>query len=223
MGLLSRKTKTDAVQFARRFYDESVFGPDPTGGDFMRTYADVNHRLISEADPSFADVDLNAFKNELLAMRVEMIQTAWTHKSKDEPAIAISQFTRNYLADKQPSNLWEVMADYNQAVAESATFGADGKTRMGRARIVMVAKMRADLFDSLVKKGHDPDAVARVLNRFGSLAEWKNPATQGLIAFCVTRHLDLEGSQAIWEPLSAVAYGFYQGAKEALDGVRLTA
>lgn len=223
MGLFSHKTKTDAVQFARGFYDEFVFGPDPAGGDFMLMIAETNQRLINEADPSFAEVDLGAFKDELLAMRLEMIQTAWTHGSKDEPAIAISKFTREYLADKQWDDLWEVMTDYNQAVAESATFRADGNTRTGRATITFVNVSRTNLFDALVTKGHDSDAVARVVNRFGSLPKWKAGIVQGLVAIRLTRHLNLEGSQAIWEPLSAVAHGFYRGAKEALEGVTLTA
>ncbi len=221
MGLLSRKTKTDAVQFARRFYDESVFAEGPGGLDMMATFTQTNHRLISEADPSFADVDIDAFNNELLAMRMEMIQTAWTHKSKDEPAITISQFTKEYLGDKQPSNLWEVMADYNHAVAEAASVGIDGKSRLGRATLVGINKMRADLFDKWYAATGDEEAVARVIKRLGSQANWKDPRTQALIAFQVTRHLDLEGSEDIWHPLSAVAYGFYQGAKEALDGVKL--
>jgi len=79
MGLFSRKTKTDGAEFANGFYDRFVFGPDPTGGDFAQTFAESTQRLIVEAAPSFEAVSLPKLKEELRALRLEMIGTAWTH------------------------------------------------------------------------------------------------------------------------------------------------
>jgi hypothetical protein len=223
MGLFSHKAKTDAVEFTRHFYDRYVFGPDPTGGDFALAFADTNRRLISEADASFAEVSLAKLKEELLALRLEMIGTAWTHESKAEAALAVSEFTKQYLANIGRSDLWEAMTDYNQAVAQSATYGTDPKSRMGRGRITFVNSMRAELFDDWAQQGRDPEAAARVANRFGSEVSWKKGITQGLLAIRLTRRLDFEGSDPIWERLAAVSYGFYQGAKEALEKVTLIA
>jgi len=44
---------------------------------------------------------------------------------------------------------------------------------------------------------------------------------QGAVAVRMTHRLDIEGSDAVWERLAAIAHGFFQGAKEALDDVRL--
>jgi hypothetical protein len=224
MGLFSRKTKTDAVEFAQDFYDRFVFGSFPTTEiDFALGFADTNRRLIIEADASFAEVNADTFKDELLGLRLEMIGTAWTHKSTEEAALAVSEFTREYLISSQRGHLWEVMTEYNLALSESVTHGADPKTRRGRAKITFVNSMRVQLFDGWVAKGRDPEAVARVVNRFGSEKSWKIGITQGLLAIKVTRRLKLEGSNAIWERLAATSYGFYQGAKEALEEVTLTA
>jgi hypothetical protein len=114
------------------------------------------------------------------------------------------------------------MTDYNEAVADSTTYGADPKTGAGRARIVFVNTTRANLFEAWVTQGRDPEAAARVANRVGSETSWKRGTTQLLVAVRMTRRLGIEGSDPIWERLAAVAYGFYQGAKEALEGVQLT-
>lgn len=222
MGFLSRKTKTDAVEFARDFYERSVFGSLTAGRDFASVFADTNRNLVIEADASFAEVNLDTFKEELLGLWLEMIGTAWTHKSTEEVAVAVSEFTREYLVGSQRGHLWEAMTDYNEAVAQSVTYGTDPKTRTGRAKITFVNVTRANRFDSWVEKGRDPEAVARVLNRFGSEKSWKIGSTQSLLAIRVTRRLKLEGSEAIWERLAATSYGFYQGAKEALEKVTLT-
>lgn len=222
MGLFSRKTKTDAAEFTRGFYDRSVFGPDPTGEDFAQTYAESTWHLIIKAAPSFAAASVPKLKEELRALRLEMIGTAWTHESKPEAALAVNEFTKGYLSGIGRFDLWEAMTEYNKAVADSTTYGADPKTGAGRARIVMVNTTRANLFEDWVGQGRDPEAAARVANRAGSEASWKTGITQLVLAVQMTRRLDIEGSDPIWERLAAVAYGFYQGAKEALDDVQLT-
>src|SRR5712692_2323476 len=103
---------------------------------------------------------------------------------------------------------WEAMTDYNKAVADSTTYGADPKTGAGRARIVMVNTTRANLFDDWVRHGRDAEAAARVANRVGSEASWKSGVTQGMVAVHMTRRLEIEGSNPIWERLAAVADGF---------------
>jgi hypothetical protein len=221
MAFFSRKTKTDAAEFAKSFYDRYVFGPDPSGDDFAQTVAEVTRRQISEADSSFAAVSLARLKEELLALWLEMIGTAWTHESKVEAAVASSEATKGYLAALGRLDLWEAMADYNAAVAESATYGADPQSRTGRAWLLMVNKGRADFFDEW-HQGRDGEAVARVANRIHAVASYKSGAMQSMVALQVTHRLEIEGSDPIWEQLAAFAHGFYQGAKEALGGVRLT-
>jgi hypothetical protein len=210
------------VQFSRSFYDRSVFGPDPTGGDFFEQFAESTRRLIVEADASFDAVSLPKLKEELRALRLEMIGTAWTHESKFEAALAISEFTKMYLADIGRSDLWEAMTAYNKAIAESTTHGADPKTGSGRARIVFLNTTRANLFETWVNAGRDGEAIARVANRVGSEASVKAGTAQLFLALRLTERVGIEGSQPIVERLAAVAHGFYQGAKEALDDVQLT-
>lgn len=149
---------------------------------------------------------------------MEMIGIAWTQWSKPEIALAISKFTKQFLSDVGRSDIWETMSDYNQAVAESATYGATFKSRIGRTKITYINVTRSDFFDAWYEEGYEPDVIARVANRFGSkVNRWRRGRRAGktlsLLAFQVTRRLDIQGSILIWELLTLIAYGNYKGAR----------
>lgn len=222
LALLSRKTKTNAAEFTKTFYDRFVFGPDPTGDDAAETYADFARDRIARVAPAFAAVDLKEWTEELRALWLEMIGVAWTHKSKAEAALAVSEYTKAYLSSIGRLVLWETMAEYNTAVADSATHGADPSRGTGRVRIIRINEGRADFFDKW-HEGRDLQAVARVANRIGSEASFKSGVLQGCVALQVTRRLGVEGSDPMMLELGTVAHGFYQGARDELDGVQLMA
>jgi len=220
MPLLSRKTKTDAAEFAKSFYDRHVFGPGAGGDDFSETFADVARRRIAVDAPSFAEVGLSELTEELRALRLEMIGTAWTHKSKVQAALAVSECTKAYLSAIGRSDLWEAMGEYNQAVAESVMSGRVLERGTDRAFSTLINAGRMDFWKKW-HEGRDGEAVARVANRFESKASLKSGALEGSVALQVTRRLGIEGSDPVWFGLGGIAHGFYQGASEALDGVQL--
>jgi hypothetical protein len=215
------RSKKDVVEFTQNFYNTYLFSSGPI--DAVSAYAEVAYRNIREADPSLGSVLPSKLKDEMLGLQLEMIGTAWTHKSKESAAIGNSEFTQFYLVNRSRSDLWEVMGDYNQVVAASATHGADPSTTGGRGRIAFINSMRADLFDSWIAKGHDGEAVARVVNRLGSQSYWHKGVTPMLLGIRMMTRLEFKGSQGVAEKLAAIAFGFYQGAKESVDGVKLTA
>lgn len=223
MNLPFFKTKKDAASFSRDFYESYLFGTNSLGIDLVSTYAETTHRTICKTDPAFAEVKLPKLKDEMLGLQLEMIGTAWTHKSKEKAAIANSEFTKQYLADKDRADLWEIMGQYNQRIAESATYGSNSSTAGGRVHITYMNGMRIGIFDSWIAKGHDVEAVARVVNRLGSDTSWTRGVTPTMLGIRMMLRLDLEGTDSIAEKLAAVSFGFYQGASEALDGVKLTA
>ncbi|NLY01667.1 MAG: hypothetical protein GXY83_36740 [Rhodopirellula sp.] len=222
MGLFSRKSRTNAIGFSREFYDKYVFG-SVRGVGLEEAYAEVVRKNICKSDSSFAAVSLEDLTEELRAVHLEMIGTAWTHASKSEVAFEVSKFTKQYLADLDRRDLWEAMGAYNQIVAQSATKGE------GERLQAAIAKQRADLFDdlfdNLAKRESDrewvADAIARVANRIGSERSRKTGKMQAFVGIRVMSRLEIEGSDQIVEGLAAVVHGFYQGATEALDKVEL--
>jgi hypothetical protein len=219
MGIPFFKTKKNTVDFSRDFYEQHLFS---SKFDVGGTYAQVVHSNVCKADTEFARVQLSKLKDEMLGLQLEMIGTAWTHKSKENAAIATSEFTKRYLAHKERTDLWEIMGEYNQIVASSTTYGSKPDTPGGRAHIAFTNSMRMDIFDGWIKKGHDEEAVARVVNRLMSETSWNKGITPVLLGTRMMFRLNVE-SEAIAQSLAAIAFGFYQGAKESLDGVKLTA
>ncbi len=218
------KTKKDAVEFSRDFYETYLFGPKIGGLDPVAVYAETVYRTISKDDAMFSAVQLPKLRDELLGLQLEMIGTAWTYKSKEPAAMANSNFTRKYLADMGRSDLWEIMGEYNHRVADSASYAIDPKSRLGRAQRVFLNEMRTGKFDTWHEKGiYDSQAIARVVNRLGTDTAWNKGLTPGMIGIRAMLRLDIEGTDLIGERLAAVAYGFYTGAEEALDWVKLTA
>lgn len=223
MGIFSRKTKRDAGEFSQDFFDRFIFGLHPTGTAFASIYAETTRKLVSEVVPSFAEVSLPKLTEELRALWLETIGTAWTHQSKPEAAVAVSEFTKRYLSNIDRADLWEAMTDYNKVVARSVTHGADPNSGAGRARATSVNQMRFSQFKAWREQGRDLEAAARVANRCGSELSWEAGITAGFLAIRLTLRLGVEGSDLIFERLSANIHGFYQGAKEALEKVELTA
>ncbi len=218
------KTKKDAVEFSRNFYESYLFGLKIGGLDPAAVYAETVHRTISKDDAMFSAVQLPKLKDELLGLQLEMIGTAWTYKSKEPAAMANSDFTKKYLADKGRSDLWEIMGEYNQRVAASSSLGIDPDSRLGRGQRVFLNSMRTGIFDTWHAKGiYDNQVIARVVNRLGSDIAWNKGLTPGMVGIRAMLRLDIEGTDLIGERLAAVAFGFYQGAKEALDDVKLVA
>jgi len=222
MGIFSGKRKISYLELCRDFYDRFVFADRIADGDPHQLFSESTLRLITDADASFSSVSVDEFAFNLLAMRLEVIGTAWSHKSKDIVALKISEFTKAYLEESDRQALWVVMSVFNQAVAESATYGADSNTRLGRSRITFINSMRTGLFDEWTQGGHDPEAAARVANRHGTEPMWKDGVVQGLLAITLTKQLRHDGSDEIWGRLASVAEGFYQGATDAIRDVKLT-
>lgn len=218
MGLFSRKSRTNADEFSREFYDKFVFG-SVRGMDIEASYAEVVRTNISKLDSSFAAVRLENLTKELRAVHMEMTGTAWTHASTWEVASEVSKFTKQYLTDLDRLDLWDAMGAYNQIVSQSATKGEDERLR------AVIAKQRVDLFDDLTNKELDRewagDAIARVANRIGSERSRKTGKMQAFVGIRMMSRLGLEGSDQIVDGLAAVSHGFYQGSTQALDKVEL--
>jgi len=166
--MFSRREKVPCEEFCRDFYERFVFAPDIAGVDPHRLFSETTLRLITDVDSSFSSVSLHDFASNLLLMRLEVANTAWSHASKDIIALKINEFTKSCLLDSDRESLWIGMLAYNQAIEQSATYGADPNTRTGRFRITFVNDMRTRLFDEWIQKGHDSEAAARTANRLGT-------------------------------------------------------
>ena len=239
MGLLSHQPKISIEEFCRQFYDSFVFNATIRGVDINDALYKTYFDSVVEADQSFAEIDRGKFQNELTAIRMELFGLAWLHKfKKEELAIPQSLFTRRYLEENGRIKIWEIMGEYNQAIARSGIMTVrqypDGSRRFTQIDDdLLVAKMNKARFDILAKWAEsnlpkkelmtDKDdiaavCVARVANRFGVDAKRFSSITVPLLASRLADRLgcDIETNIEALFRLGAFIFGFYDGAKEGL-------
>lgn len=240
MGLFSHKPKISIKEFCRQFYDTQIFHPIIAGTDVGSVFFETVFSSVVEADQSFARVKRSAFEREMTALRVELFGLAWGHRFKQEKfTIPQSVFTRGYLEENGKLEVWDIMGEYNQAIAQSSVMTATGE-QMGTAHVVSINKLRADMFDATVgawersginvwdteptSKGYQMvQCVARVANRIGADIRRNDCILVKRLAARLAARLrcrkDLE-SEALFR-LQAVIFGLYEDAMEAIKSVNL--
>jgi hypothetical protein len=218
MGLFSRKQKVNIFDFCQDLYDSKIFYPIIAGQDFKWLYIDTAYNKIIEIDKLFNSVDRSIFRKEMMAVRMEVIGLAFKHQIKNkEILLNQSLFTRDYLIKNAESELWEIMGDYNKVIAMSSTKGANKFT------IDMINSVRASLFEEYMKKyfkdDMDGDCVSYICNREACDVAWKQQVTARQLTYRLEDRVGCSEyiSLDIIMPILTLIWGFYHGAKEAIN------
>jgi len=225
MSLFSRKPEFGVEDFSRDFYERFILNPAVEGSDVGAMYLDKVRESIVEADKSFSRVAPAVLAAATTPLRFELLALAWIHKFGDKSAIQQSVFTKGYLQEIEREDIWQDSETYNQAVARSVTAGKDPSRASDRFSVGFVTNMRVELFKEYHEAGYDDECVARVLNRLmvGDLRN--NVRTPVYLMFALFNKLGFEGdfspSDEAGSRLNAVILGFYKGARQRLDGVRI--
>ncbi len=253
MGIFSKKQKVRIEEFCNEFYEKYIINPTIDKADVGHVFSEVILKDLVEADNNFVKVDIQKMSFEIMALRLELFSLAWLHQfgnkvayehaqvlqeNKDNskfiqdvfrsvfPAVAQSVFTKNYLQEKNLTNIWEAMENYNQTVARSTTISRTLEKAFDRVYLAKVNLSRANLFDLYHKREFDDKCVARALNRLFSEETWKRKVTHGLLVFTLCDRLgfgkDFEPSKEAQFRLMAVIQGFYDGARQALGKIEIT-
>lgn len=235
MGLLSRKPKIGTEEFCQQFYDTQIFHAIIAGEDMASRFWEIVFRSVAEVDKSFADIAPAIFKREMTALRMEVFGLAWRDKFKrDEFTIRQSIFTNRYLEENGRPEVWDIMGEYNRAIADSATRAASGE-RQDAWRVAQSNKARADMFDKWAEANIcDPSAlteeekklatcVARVANRIGAEITRNDCILVKRLGARLAYRLgcDIGLNFEALLILGATIFGLYQGAKEAMKNVSL--
>ncbi len=236
MGLFSRKPTIGIEEFCREFYDKQIFHAMIGGIDAWSAFLETVFKSVSEADPSFAKIDTILFQREMTALRVELFGLAWLHKFKrEEFTLPQSFFTKRYLEENGKLEIWDIMGEYNLAIAKSSVMTATGE-QMGTAYLVSMNKLRNDMFhkwyetnigDRSTTEENEEQAkcVARVANRIGAdLMKNKEIGNRRITALLLYRlgwKIDEDLSEEALSRLIAITFGLYEGAKEAIKSVNL--
>ncbi|MBC8548092.1 MAG: hypothetical protein H8D23_00440 [Candidatus Brocadiales bacterium] len=221
MGIFKRKKKITVEEFCEIIFSEYIQMSPILGEEPWDIYCSSNHHLLSQRDPSFGDVSLNDFSDQMLALRLEVLGIASFIHFKDIFSPKINELTQSYLSEQDQENIWELMSVYNTAVAKSAVGGYDPKTPKGRGYITFINSMRTQLFDDWVKTVENPNNAARAANRVGCDQPWKVLRTHSYLTFAFTRQLGHEFNKDAMEHIVVIIQGLYEGFMIAIDEFKI--
>lgn len=223
MGLLKRKPKVSIEEFCREFYDSQIFQPIIADEDVGSVFCDAVFNSISEAYPSFATADRVVFRQEMTALRMELFGLAWVHHFKQgKYTLPQAVFTKSYLEQKGHLDIWNIMLDYNQAVARSSVITATGEQEKA-SWITYINSLRAGLLDKWIETGIDKECAVCVANRMGT----ENSCNKGITLQLLNARLadrlgcDISLSFEALLRLEAVILGLYHVATESIKSANL--
>ena len=234
MGLFKSKPKISIEECCKQFYDSQIFHAIIDGTDFWSIFLDTISEHVVEADQSFSLVDRSVLQREMTALRIELFGLAWLHKFKQQEShIPQSFFTKHYLEENGRLDIWDIMGEYNQIIAQSAKVTKNGEPLNARSQ-TWINWLRAKIFnewaetiigDRALTKEDEEDAkcVARVANRIGADIRRADCIAVKLLSARVADRLgyDINLNLEALLRLGAAIFGFYNGAEEYLKSTNL--
>ena len=239
MGLLSREPSVSINEFCQKFYDSQIFNPIIGGTDVGLVFWQHAYNSVAEADERFKKIDFSKFQEEANALRMELFALAWMQRFKEEQyTLPQSFFTISYLQETNRAQIWDIMGDYNQEVAKSATMRDTGEKfagPLGRARIAQIHSLKVNTFQRWSKAyvGNKDNmtaedearaiCIARVANRIGANINRGDCVGIKILSGRLAERVGcdfLMNSEAFFR-LAGITSGLYEGAKEAIKNVNI--
>ncbi len=237
MGFFSEKQEVTLEDFCRNFYDKNILDGTMYG-------VDVNTRLykgfkdfIAEVFPEFSSVNFDKLKEQFTILRFELFALAWSHSFGEYMSVNQSIFTMRFLEEKNKQDVWEKMKRYNAAIGsgvrKSICVSQDDNEKLDSDRITMITKYLEEKFNLNEAESRDEEekykeTIIRVGMRIKSEKGWKNYSILYFLSFTMLRNLGFDDDkiQKVLndKPLGHimnVINGFYQGAKESWDNVKI--
>jgi len=154
MPLFSGKPKVDMQPFCHDYYDSQLFHVLVDGTDATQKVLDFTYEGLLQSEPSFADIDRSLFEREMTAMHVEIFALAFFQRFLDfDKAVLHEILAARYITAKSRNDILEASAEYNLALAKTATMDKTGKPltgAVGRMTITRVNDLRSLTLERLV-------------------------------------------------------------------------
>lgn len=247
MGIFNSKPKVDMGSFCRDYYDSQMFHAIVDGEDGSQKILNYLFQQLTDSDLSFLKVDRTLFNFEMTVMNLELFALAFFRRcSNFNQRVQQSIFTLRYLQNKDRSDIWGAMDEYNKVIGQTATMNANGQQMTGdtgieRMTITRVNEFRFGLFEEWLKSHfRDPEnlnehekeivrCVARVCNHVEADILRNNQIGNRQIAALFLCRL---GAEKIcgenWQPsedfllrIALLPYSLYDYATQALKTVDL--
>jgi hypothetical protein len=235
MGLFHGRQKVDIEEFCGEFYDSQMSQAEIGGVDVAAVFLDTLREQLVKADPSMKYVDHHVFQRELTALRFELFALAWMHRfKKDQFTVPQSVFTERYLRDHEMSETWDIMGEYNVALAELTTLSSQFQP-LPEIELAQADQTKATVFKYWATNNvRDPgrpteeesrfmSCVARAANRIGADLRRRESVGAKRIAARLAGRLECS-TDLNDDALQALVYiplMLYDGTQEALRSLTL--
>lgn len=225
MGAFDNKPVTTIQDFFQHSYDQTIFNPALHGQDMRWLFVSLLYSTTLTRNPSFGTINRSLFRQEMIAVRLELLALAFMHVDGDDDHFLMqSMFTKDYLTKNGAGELWDTMGEYNRVIALSSAHSFKGACAL-RITTTMSDSLRFALATEFLEQHSadkaDLECQVRVCNRCGGELAWESGATAKLfVARLTTRlgcgdNLDSDSLMA----LEGVLKWFYRSDKEAMSSV----
>ena len=202
------------------FYENYVLNPKVGEKNVGTVFAEVVKKNLSEADSKLTELSVTRLSEEIAVLRFELFGLAWAHKYvSGDKVVSQSNFTKQFLEQKDRQDIWEDMTDYNN-IEDGVTL--HWLTNLGKANLTFNYGMREDLSKKNIQSAQklgikDDDVVVRVNHRLWSENAWKQKLMLEPLAhvFCEKIGVSMQelNSEAQFY-VAATIKGLYDGARE---------
>lgn len=215
------KKKVRLSIFCCDFYDRTYLSPKVGDLDFGNIHNKLMKEQICAADHKLENLPLEIFESEILKIQFETFAVALLHQFGSNFAMQNSIITRDYLYRNNRKDIWQGMKAYNAAVAGSTMYGIGRNSASGREKITALNIKKRDLLLKLSNEGFDRECIETVINRIGTEDAWNKNASINYLTSAFSFGIKLELNEEAIFTLSAFIFGFYQGAKNSWEKIRI--
>lgn len=234
--VFTTKKEVGLEDFCRDFY-KNILDGTLHGVNVNETYYKGFKDFIVEVFPDFSSIDPNKLKEEFTVLRFELFALAWQDSFDEDLSVAQNVFTMRFLEEKNKKDIWDRMGRYNGAVASGirkATCMNQRDSEILDSDRFGVKQRYAELaikYGVNLEEQKGLDVIIRMGSRIKSNKAWKDG--QGMIAYYLSLTLlrilgytdaELEkitDNQNISVRLMTIMKGFYNGAKESWEDVKI--
>jgi hypothetical protein len=227
MELYKGTPRLNVDECCKEFYDRNIFSVVAESPDEWSTFLGTVSRSVNEINSLFSGVDQNLLRREVTALGLEIFSIAYARKVKvDDLSWRQNRFTRGYLEERGRLDIWNIMSEYNQVVAQSG-MDEQGKDKVSTSCDKMYRKWaKATKKERKLAKEEEllpDDYVVRAANLIGAEMKQADCITAERLAAKLAERLG-QGTRLKEETLhkgSEIVFGFYRGAELYLKYISL--
>jgi len=203
----------------KQFYDLNVFPETTEGPGEWTKFPGTVKKAVSELSLLFTTIESDLLSREMTALGLEIFSVAYARKVRvDVLSWRQSGLTRDYLNERNSSDIWDIMSEYNEVIAASVVDGQrSGKISKARDKMhrewALVTRKEREL--SKEEELLPEDYVIRAANLIGAEIKQADNIVVKRLALKLLERLGQVASfkEDTLHKVSIIVFEFHRGAE----------